>query len=74
MARFFYCRSDLFVIIYVGVFSLLSGYLSILTYEYAAASQVSSAERAQATNILNMCFQVSPLSIASFVSDVLRCS
>ncbi len=60
-----YClvRSDIFIVIYVALFSLASGYVSVLTYEYAAGDDLTTAERAHATNIMNMCFQVIFLSI-----------
>lgn len=44
--------------IFVGLFSVLSGYFTVLIYEYAAKSEASKASRAHATNILNMSFQV----------------
>ena len=48
----------MFIYILVGVFSLLSGYLTVLIYEFAASLFVVKAQRAHATNILNMGFQV----------------
>ena len=54
----FTIRSDAFICILVGVFSMASGYLVVLIYEYAASNDLTKAERAHATNILNIGFQV----------------
>ena len=37
---------------------MASGYLVVLIYEYAASNDLTKAERAHATNILNIGFQV----------------
>ena len=63
-----YNRSDVFIIAYVSIFSVASGYISVLTYEYAAVNEVTSAERAQATNILNMFFQVMSYNLTTLTS------
>jgi hypothetical protein len=52
------CRSDIFIVVFVGLFSVASGYLSVLTYEVAASDIYSTAQRAHLTNILNLSFQV----------------
>jgi hypothetical protein len=54
----FASRSDVFICVLVGVFSTASGYLVVLIYEYAASNDLTKAERAHATNILNIGFQV----------------
>eukprot|EP01035_Chromulina_nebulosa_P023934 gene23934-31064_t len=50
-------KSDVFICVLVGVFSTASGYLVVLIYEYAASNDLTKAERAHATNILNIGFQ-----------------
>jgi len=42
----------------VGIFSIASGYLVVLIYEHAASVELTKSERAQATNVLNIAFQV----------------
>ncbi len=54
---FSFVRSDIFIAVFVGLFSVLSGYFTVLIYEYAAKSEASKASRAHATNILNLSFQ-----------------
>jgi hypothetical protein len=56
-------QSDWFIIIFVAVYSVSSGYLAVLSYEYAAPSTMSRSQRAHAANIMNMSFQVSLLFI-----------
>jgi hypothetical protein len=50
-------RSDAFIIFIVAVFSLSSGYLTVLIYEYASADQ-DKRTQAAATSLLNLSFQV----------------
>lgn len=50
-------RSDVFVILLVATFAVMSGYFTVLVYEYAAAGLDKSAQTA-VTRILNICFQV----------------
>jgi hypothetical protein len=45
------------VIILVASFSFLSGYFTVLIYEYAAAGLEKGAQTS-ATRLLNLCFQV----------------
>lgn len=47
------------IIALVGAFSVLSGYFTVLIYEYAAASAPDKAAQAHVTAVLNICFQVS---------------
>lgn len=47
------------LLIFEACFSLLSGYTTVLVYEYAAKAQGGAkADRAKAASTLNMCFQV----------------
>ena len=50
-------RSDLFISFIVGIFSALSGYLTVLIYEYAAEG-LDGAAQTYATGLLNMSFQL----------------
>jgi len=43
----------------VAIFSVLSGYFTVLTYEYAARDVHSKATQAYAGSVLNLFFQVS---------------
>ena len=52
-------QSDAFVIGIIMVFSVLSGYLSVLSYEYAAASVHTKAGQAFSGALMNTTFQVS---------------
>ena len=45
------------MIILVATFSFLSGYFTVLIYEYAAAGLEKGAQTS-ATRLLNLCFQV----------------
>ena len=45
------------MIILVAFFSFLSGYFTVLIYEYAAAGLEKGAQTS-ATRLLNLCFQV----------------
>jgi len=51
-------RSDVFICIVVSVFSLLSGYFTVLIYEYAAEDGLDKAAQTYATALLNICFQL----------------
>ena len=50
-------RSDLLIIVVIAVFSALSGYLCILSYEFAAASQTTKAGQTRACALMNTTFQ-----------------
>ena len=50
-------RSDAFVLIVTAVFSALSGYLCILSYEFAAASQSTKLGQSRACALMNSTFQ-----------------
>jgi hypothetical protein len=50
-------RNDAFVVTLVACFSVMSGYFTVLIYEYAAAGLEKSSQTA-ATRLLNLCFQV----------------
>jgi hypothetical protein len=50
-------RSDIFVIGIVAVFSLSSGYLTVLIYEYAS-KDCDKPTQVAATGLLNLSFQV----------------
>jgi hypothetical protein len=47
----------MFVVTLVACFSVMSGYFTVLIYEYAAAGLEKSSQTA-ATRLLNLCFQV----------------
>ena len=49
------------MIILVASFSFLSGYFTVLIYEYAAAGLEKGAQTS-ATRLLNLCFQVCNLT------------
>lgn len=51
-------RSDVFICIIVSIFSLLSGYFTVLIYEYAAEDGLDKAAQTYATALLNICFQL----------------
>lgn len=51
-------RSDAFIIAIVAIFSLSSGYLTVLIYEFASFDQDKKTQAA-ATSLLNLSFQVS---------------
>jgi hypothetical protein len=51
-------QSDTFIIGIIMVFSVLSGYLSVLSYEYAAASVQTKAGQALSGALMNTTFQV----------------
>ena len=50
-------RSDVYISILVGIFSVLSGYFTVLIYEYAARGKDGAAQT-YATQLLNICFQI----------------
>lgn len=56
-------QSDWFIVFFVACYSLSSGYIAVLCYEYAASETLSRAQRAHAASILNMSFQ-----LAAFVA------
>ncbi len=57
-------RSDAYVSILVGVFSVLSGYFTVLIYEYAARGKDGAAQT-YATQLLNICFQIAAFTAVS---------
>ena len=52
-------QSDLFIIIDIGIFSVSSGYLGIISYEYAARDFKSTAAKSYAATLMNTTFQIS---------------
>ena len=62
-------RSDIFISILVGLFSILSGYFTVLIYEYAAHDGLDQASQTYATQLLNICFQIA--AFTSVISSVL---
>lgn len=48
----------MFITLLVAVFSILSGYFTVLIYEYAAAATTDKAIKTQITAKLNISFQV----------------
>lgn len=50
-------KSDAFIIGVVAIFSILSGYLAVLSYEYAAASLQTKAGQSMAGTLMNSTFQ-----------------
>ena len=52
-------QSDLFIILYVAVFSVGSGYIGIVSYEYAARDLKSTAAKSYSATLMNTTFQVS---------------
>ncbi len=55
-------KSDLFIISLVCLFSVLSGYLAVLSYEYAAASVQTKAGQSLAGTLMNSTFQLAAFS------------
>eukprot|EP01038_Epipyxis_sp_PR26KG_P013351 gene13351-17907_t len=55
-------QNDIFICIFVGLYSAASGYLTVLIYEYAATEDMPKAARTRATNMLNMSFQIAAFS------------
>lgn len=53
-----FCRSDLFIISFVAVFSVLSGYFTVLIYEFASKEFTDKSAQTYATTQLNISFQV----------------
>mmetsp|Transcript_53057 Transcript_53057/g.147184 ORF Transcript_53057/g.147184 Transcript_53057/m.147184 type:complete len:344 (-) Transcript_53057:138-1169(-) len=51
-------RSDIFIVVVVCVFSVLSGYLAVLSYEYAAASLETKAGQSVCGTLMNSTFQM----------------
>ena len=47
-----------FICIIVSIFSMLSGYFTVLIYEYAAEDGLDKAAQTYATALLNICFQL----------------
>ena len=58
-------QSDVFITLVTCVFSVASGYLAVLSYEYAAAAGETKAAQAYAGTRMNTAFQ-----IATFTSVV----
>ena len=52
-------RADWFLVADVALFSVFSGYLGIIAYEYAARDFRSAADKAHAATLMNTTFQVS---------------
>mmetsp|Transcript_3343 Transcript_3343/g.9845 ORF Transcript_3343/g.9845 Transcript_3343/m.9845 type:complete len:148 (-) Transcript_3343:21-464(-) len=52
-------QADWFVVADVAAFSVFSGYLGIIAYEYAARDFRSAADKAHASTLMNTTFQVS---------------
>lgn len=57
-------RSDIYVSILVGIFSVLSGYFTVLIYEFAARGKDGAAQT-YATQLLNICFQIAAFTAVS---------
>ncbi len=55
-------KSDIFIICIVCIFSVLSGYLAVLSYEYAAASLETKAGQALSGALMNSTFQLAAFS------------
>mmetsp|Transcript_26378 Transcript_26378/g.34314 ORF Transcript_26378/g.34314 Transcript_26378/m.34314 type:complete len:611 (+) Transcript_26378:46-1878(+) len=51
-------RNDFFIILIVAVFSVFSGYLSVLSYEYAAQAPQTKNGQAIACALMNSTFQI----------------
>jgi hypothetical protein len=69
--QFFIFRTNIysnntFILAFEAVFSLMSGYINVLVYEYSAEEQQSSSQRATAASTLNMSFQVRSTSFLVF--------
>lgn len=65
----------MFVVALVACFSVLSGYFTVLIYEYAAAGLEKSSQTA-ATRLLNLCFQVcicATLCTLYFMTELINC-
>mmetsp|Transcript_17593 Transcript_17593/g.55012 ORF Transcript_17593/g.55012 Transcript_17593/m.55012 type:complete len:450 (-) Transcript_17593:1784-3133(-) len=52
-------RSDVFVVADIAVFSLTSGYVGIISYEYAARDFKTAAAKTYAATLMNTTFQLS---------------
>ena len=52
-------QSDLFITVDVALFSVSSGYLGIISYEYAARDCKSTAAKSHAATLMNTTFQIS---------------
>lgn len=63
-------RSDLFACILVGSFSILSGYFTVLIYEYASHDGLDGAAQIYATQLLNISFQIAAFT-AVFLSVII---
>jgi len=55
-------QNDTFITFVVGIFSVGSGYLSVLAYEYAALQVRSKAAQAMAATLMNTTFQYAAFS------------
>ena len=55
-------KNDFFIVSVVCVFSVLSGYLAVLSYEYAAASLETKAGQALSGTLMNSTFQLAAFS------------
>jgi len=62
-------QNDTFITFIVGIFSVGSGYLSVLAYEYAALQVKSKAAQSYAATLMNTSFQYAAFS--SVVSGVI---
>lgn len=51
-------QSDAFIITVVALFSIMSGYLAVLSYEYAAGALQTKAGQSMAGTLMNSTFQV----------------
>jgi hypothetical protein len=60
-SKFLLLRNDAFIITYVAIFSLLSGYFTVLIYEFASKDFTDKSSQTFATTQLNISFQVSGL-------------
>jgi len=57
-------RSDIYISILVGFYSVLSGYFTVLIYEFAARGKDGAAQT-YATQLLNICFQIAAFTAVS---------
>ncbi len=55
-------KNDFFIISVVCIFSILSGYLAVLSYEYAAASLETKAGQSLSGTLMNSTFQLAAFS------------
>lgn len=55
-------KNDFFIILVVCIFSVLSGYLAVLSYEYAAGSLKTKAGQSMAGTLMNSTFQFAAFS------------